>query len=211
MRLRNDLHATLVGDVPVFLDERDGKYFHLRGSLAGHFLRFVEGTASPSAIACLVDHRILIEGDVVSEALPALAQIDRLGSHLPVDTFLILKAAATQALIDRRVRHTSFTKTLAALRRDIARSVASTPSRRSRTEAEVVGAFEAARKIVPSIDRCLPRSIAMAAMLRAYGHEPTILFGVRLPFAAHCWVQCGPRVVSDPIDDVRGLSPILWL
>ncbi|MCW6530722.1 lasso peptide biosynthesis B2 protein [Sphingomonas sp. MMSM20] len=76
-------------------------------------------------------------------------------------------------------------------------------------EAAVAAAFYHAQYILPSADKCLPRSFAIANLLRRTGHHPTIVFGVQLPFAAHCWVQCEDRVVSDPLAHVASFTPIL--
>lgn len=60
------------------------------------------------------------------------------------------------------------------------------------------------------VDQCLPRAIAAQAMSRAFGVVPTLVFGVRLePFAAHCWLQWGAKVVVGDLEQARMFTPIL--
>jgi hypothetical protein len=211
MRLRPGLHATVIDDIPVFIDEGTGKYFVLRGALAEHYRAFAAGGASPLAIAALATQGLLEEGRGTSTPMLPSAQTDHLTLCGSPSRLLIVKAAAKQLIVTRRIKRGSFTNIIAEIRREIARMSGNRPAREGLTQAEIARAFEQARRIAPAIDRCLPRSIAIAAMLRANGHRPTIVFGVRMPFAAHCWVQCGTRIVSDAIDDVHPLTPILWL
>jgi hypothetical protein len=211
MRLRPGLHATVIDDIPVFIDEGTGKYFVLRGALAEHYRAFAAGDASPLAIAALVTQGLLDEGSGTGTPMVPSAQTDHLTLCGSPSRLLVLKAAAKQLMVARRIKRGSFGSIVAEIRREIARLSENTPSREGLAQAEIARAFERARRIAPAIDRCLPRSIAIAAMLRANGHRPTLVFGVRMPFAAHCWVQCDTRIVSDAIDDVRPLTPILWL
>ena len=51
---------------------------------------------------------------------------------------------------------------------------------------------------------CLPRSLAIYALLRRQGVPATLRIGVkRFPFAAHAWVECLGEVLDDSIDDWR--------
>lgn len=61
-----------------------------------------------------------------------------------------------------------------------------------------------------SREKCLYDSLAMLEFLARYGFFPGWVFGVRaLPFAAHCWVQCGDTVFNDTVEHVRGYTPIM--
>ena len=61
-----------------------------------------------------------------------------------------------------------------------------------------------------SREKCLYDSLAMLEFLARYGFFPRWVFGVRaLPFAAHCWVQCGDTVFNDTVEHVRGYTPIM--
>lgn len=54
MRLRPGLHATVIDDIPVLIDEGSGKYFVLRGTLAEHYRAFAAGGASPTPISYII-------------------------------------------------------------------------------------------------------------------------------------------------------------
>lgn len=72
--------------------------------------------------------------------------------------------------------------------------------------------FEQAKLLRSPANRCLPRSMALASCLFRAGHDVSLVMGVRLrPFAAHCWVQHGGRVLNDTPEDVAVFTPILVL
>ena len=48
----------------------------------------------------------------------------------------------------------------------------------------------------------------MKRLLFARGCRSTLVFGVTMPFAAHCWVQVGETVLTDPLDIVLHYQPI---
>jgi len=57
---------------------------------------------------------------------------------------------------------------------------------------------------------CLPRSLAMYALLVIGGQTPVFTVGVkRYPFAAHAWVALDGRVVTDHESEHAGYQP-LW-
>lgn len=75
-----------------------------------------------------------------------------------------------------------------------------------------VRGFEHARLVRTAVDRCLPRSVALALGLAARGIHAQLFIGVKTaPFAAHCWVQLGGDVLSDSVEEVRRYHPILVL
>ena len=51
----------------------------------------------------------------------------------------------------------------------------------------------------------------MAHMLFQEGIGAQIVFGVTMPFAAHCWVQQGDVVLNDALDRVLRFRPIMVL
>lgn len=72
--------------------------------------------------------------------------------------------------------------------------------------------FDHARRLAPVRPRCLPDSLAFVRQARRRGHAVDLIFGVKLfPFEAHCWVQSGALVLTDPLDRIRRFSPILAL
>ena len=49
---------------------------------------------------------------------------------------------------------------------------------------------------------CLPRALAVYALLRRRGVPATLRIGVkRYPFGAHAWVECLGEVLDDTLDD----------
>src|SRR3546814_10650482 len=70
-------------------------------------------------------------------------------------------------------------------------------------------AFVRAWRYRNATDQCLVRSIAMRAMLARRGLGSDLVIGVMLPFSAHCWIQVGAAVLSDPLDLVVNYQPLL--
>lgn len=60
-------------------------------------------------------------------------------------------------------------------------------------------AVTAAAANVPWRSTCLPQALAARALLKRYGHSPTIHLGVERPgddaLAGHAWLTCGDAVV----------------
>ncbi|WP_292630974.1 lasso peptide biosynthesis B2 protein [Novosphingobium sp. 28-62-57] len=86
---------------------------------------------------------------------------------------------------------------------------------RGRTTGDLVTharAFDRARRFAPIRPRCLPDALAYAHMARREGFAVDLVFGVKLhPFEAHCWVQSGGLVLTDPLDKVRRFEVVLAL
>ncbi len=73
-----------------------------------------------------------------------------------------------------------------------------------------VGTFLTVHAWVPNEGDCLKRSFALHRHLRGCGIDADWVFGVRTwPFLAHCWIQCGNRVVGDSIERISGFTPIM--
>lgn len=76
--------------------------------------------------------------------------------------------------------------------------------------ADVARAFNSTGLWLAPLDRCLPRSLAIAHALIDLNVRADLVIGVKLrPFAAHCWVQRGETLINDTIDHARTLTPIL--
>jgi len=60
-------------------------------------------------------------------------------------------------------------------------------------------------------DACLRNSLTLLRFLSRYEVYPTCVFGVKThpSFLAHAWLQHGSVVFTDPIDSVRGFTPIM--
>ncbi|WP_295326785.1 lasso peptide biosynthesis B2 protein [uncultured Sphingopyxis sp.] len=72
----------------------------------------------------------------------------------------------------------------------------------------IAAAFLRSRRLVSAEDQCLVRGIAMKRMLAQRGCDARLVFGVTMPFSAHCWVQAGDVVLTDTLDIVRRYQPI---
>lgn len=208
------LHYRIVDEVPIFLDARQGRYFLLRGEMARSFCAFASGHASPSQIERLTRHH-LVEPDVPPqetrrEAMPISAS--HLDQPLPrVSAKLIGQAVLRQWSARLSLRRRGFARVIQDLEKSRALRKEPTHQVPTTSEAAIAAAFLQAQRLISAADQCLPRSLAIAAMLDSHGHTPTVVMGVQLPFAAHCWVQCEDRVVSDPIERIADFEPILAL
>lgn len=75
---------------------------------------------------------------------------------------------------------------------------------------EIAAAFRWTGLLIPSLDQCLPRSIALAHALVDAAIRPTVILAVRLrPFGAHCWVQVDDLLLNESLDQARTFTPIL--
>jgi hypothetical protein len=75
---------------------------------------------------------------------------------------------------------------------------------------EVAAAFRRSALVSTPLDQCLPRSIAAAHWLLDGNCRSELVIGVRLqPFAAHCWLQSGPVLVNETVEEARNFTPIL--
>lgn len=78
--------------------------------------------------------------------------------------------------------------------------------------AVIIAAFARVDLIIGRTSRCLPRSTALMSMLLSAGCRAEMLFGVAdRPFNAHCWVQRGPELLSDRLEQVHEFTPILQI
>lgn len=59
-------------------------------------------------------------------------------------------------------------------------------------------------------DECLLNSLALIEFLATYGVYASWHFGVRVnEFLAHCWVQEGPYILNDDLENVAAYTPIM--
>ncbi len=78
--------------------------------------------------------------------------------------------------------------------------------------AGIARGYAETRLLVPAPRLCVPDSLALMRCLWRRGIAADLLFGVRLqPFSAHCWVQKGDLLLSDPLDIVADYSPVFRL
>lgn len=76
---------------------------------------------------------------------------------------------------------------------------------------ELISAFALLRPFFFALrGRCLLSSVVLSEFLARYGVHSQCVFGVRArPFAAHCWLEQGTRVLNDSVERVRAFTPIL--
>lgn len=203
-RLRADLSFCQIGARAVFLDLSASRYFLLEGEGAEHLVAFAEGRANGHAIAWLAAQGLIEHGDALPmriHAPPPLTSLHDGGLGKP-RTWLLIEAIAGQARAKRRLA----SRSLGALLE---------PSRPADTEADldrcrpIVAAVERASRYRDATDQCLVRGLSMRAMLARRGLSVDLIIGVMLPFAAHCWIQSGTTVLSDPLDRVANFTPLL--
>jgi hypothetical protein len=217
MGLRSGVSFCEVGDRLIFLDIRADRYFGLGASAEVAFRRAmaelpVDKDDPPAA-------RLLESGILVDRApfapracpAPAAASESLLDLDQPrVAIHSLLGACCGLARARFALRWTGLASALDRIRARRGRQPAVTGA--SECLAEVAAAFDLSARLMRSHDQCLARSIAIMRRLASLGAAAELVIGVRLrPFAAHCWVQQGPRLVSDRVDQVRSYTPILVL
>lgn len=210
-RVATGLHACAIGEVPVILDEYRGRYFLLRGETGRRFLSFLRGSADAKDCHALLDAHLITRTENPGPDMPEILQPRCSYTHVPhlgEALALLPRAFFMQFSAIRRVRHLHLADILKSLK--MAPEHDSTPSHRGNrvTEADISRAFCTIQMLTPSRDLCVPRSLAIAQMLRSFGHRPTVIIGVQLPIAAHCWVQCEDRLIGDSLERISAFQPI---
>ncbi|OWQ94251.1 hypothetical protein CVO77_08360 [Sphingopyxis lindanitolerans] len=208
--IRPGLHFCRFESEYVFLDLPAGRYFLIQGRTSQAFAHFLDQRASDDEQAVLLDQQLI--GPAGGLAI----------GNLP------LPPAVTASLIDQPLPDTPWLDTLRAIaaqrraRFDIGRIPVfeitrrmgerlekHSPESRQETYIRVAAAFHRARRYALATDRCLERGIAMRRILARARCDARLVFGVTLPFAAHCWVQAGEAVLTDPLDVILRYKPIL--
>lgn len=70
--------------------------------------------------------------------------------------------------------------------------------------------FRAAAPLVCREGECLVNSLALLLYLGRDARAVSWVFGVKaMPFAAHCWVQAGDRLLNETLDGASGYTPIM--
>lgn len=192
----------------LFFDLPRGRYFMLSGQRSQSFQRFASGRALAQDIEALRH-----EGLITPTGRQPICE-DR---HV---------SPPVQSLVDGPLPQATVRATIAVLtaqicakrdlrRQHIARVVAGLRSERpdaAPADADIYANLAAASlraaRYLPAIDECLARGIAMKRLLFARGCPSILVFGVTMPFAAHCWVQVGDTVLTDPLDIILHYQPI---
>jgi len=200
----------------LFLDVPGDRYFCLDDAAERSFARLVGGDQLTSedrqALDKLIAQGLLHPTDLATPPVPCVPP-------RAVDTSLLdigrpPRAAGLAASFAAQARAATALRLrgLDAVLRRVARRKAALPAAPPPRDAleKVAGAFDRLALLATPLDRCLPRSVAVAHRLLDRGVPPDLVIGVKLhPFGAHCWVQHGGAVVNDRVDTVRAFTAIL--
>lgn len=217
--LRNGISFCNVGGRLLFLDIAADRYFCLGECANRAFAKLVAGERltndEEESLAAMVRQKLLVakggHGAPTACVPPPhcrFSALDQAAGHSPRLSSVVAAAAALAA------------SRVALKRAGLARTVSRFDQRRQLREElrpnsgerliDVAAAFHRAALLFSPLDQCLPRAIAIANRLIAHGIAPTLVIGVKLkPFAAHSWVQVGPGLINDQIDNIRNFTPIL--
>lgn len=132
------------------------------------------------------------------------------GSEQGLDIAGIAATLWIERRLEHRIRTTPFGELLLGVRTTVEKRAARVVKARPEGLAAIVAGSERARLIRSAPDRCVPRSLALVLRCASHGLRAHAVIGVRTqPFAAHCWAQHGPIVLSDPLETVAPFTPIL--
>lgn len=209
MAIRPDLHFCKLDDKFILLCLRSGRYSLLAGETAHRFDRFRSGQRDRSDIEWLAARGLLAATDDKAPVRPRRVT-DPVSGFLDATVPAPTVRETARAIINQfRVRRALRVRTLAAALAPLREFVPGAESRNLAAGLAVAAAFHRARRYVPAIDQCLVRGIAMKRRLDEKKVDARLVLGVTLPFSAHCWVQAGEIVLTDPIDVVRPFKQIL--
>lgn len=209
--IRANLFHCRIGARYIFFDLEADRYFMLAADPALRFERFIAATADDADVRWLAE-RGIVDAEAAAgfqkpphiEPPDAEYARDR-GARTSI--WLVLESAAAQRAAQARLRRGRLADTFAWL----ARLQSKATGGPGQVPISVATAFDRSRRLLTAADRCLPRSIAMACVLARHSCRAQLVIGVTIPFAAHCWVQHGSIVLSDPLDRIRRFTPIFAL
>lgn len=204
------------GDRVIVLDLEADRYLSLTGpaattlvALGAHPLSIdTPHMASFSARGWLVPQtRMSYAEPRAAVALPIHDALDE--GHPDASWRAIARATWFQMRATRALRRRRLIGILRGMRMAQVPSIPATPAAMARARA-IAAAFASSVPLMGSIDRCLPRAIALSAMAHHDDIRPMLVFGVCAdPFAAHCWVQLDGTVLTGDLDQARQFTPIL--
>ena len=213
LHLHPGIHFCRDGDVTIFLDVPNDRYFALATDLNAAFMRLATGSPKPAdaaALSSLVGPILSAEGglplmQVAAPRLPLHSVWDEIPSAGPTSGVAAM-ISLLQARCTLRVRKLAFVLDRLARRKAAIRPRAADRREISRTGA----AYRAATTLMSANDLCLPHSVAVARNLYRRNIPASFVIGViARPFQAHCWVQVEDVLVNDRLDTVRDFTPIL--
>ena len=215
-RLTDSVTACIAAGRVIFLDLARDRYFALPDAMNEPFASWlIQPTASDLSG---VLHMALVELAIAAPSragqlaptpcqvdMPAALDAERL-SPVPFAFRNLFGIAAAVVTASHDVRSKPLASILA---RRLSLSRFAAPLNGADRLARVA-AFRSIRPLVPVPRVCLHDCLALLDWLGASRAGAQLVFGVSaFPFAAHCWVQAGGRVIDDHPESVSRFEPIL--
>jgi hypothetical protein len=213
--LRSGLSYCMVDDHVVFLDLPADRYFQLSAGPEEAFKRMcLEPKIAPSDLALLtrpglVEEQAGHDGLLPHYALTATKSSSAMAWDRPAVSHA-LAALFVQSRVEKSLKARGLARTIARLSK-LKRCLPIIAKGGGVRENWIRG-FEQSKLLRSPVNRCLPRSMALASRLYKAGFGVQLVMGVRLrPFAAHCWVQDEDAVLNDTAEGVATFTPIFVL
>lgn len=206
------LSFCVIDGTALFLDLAGDRYFRLPEPANASFVAsLVNGVAFAPAFAAVGLERFSTLAPLAAQPVKCTPQdCADVSTFLPPLT-LICRALWEQFAAERRLKR----RGLYAVLSDLQKALRQCPREARPMDARcaaVVKAFDQTAFVRSAVDRCLPRSLALAKLLARYGCRCQVVVGVKLhPFAAHCWVQSDHLVLSESVEEAARYTPILIL
>lgn len=205
------IHVAFTGDSAIVLDVAADRYQRLGSALTAALKAALAGVRDPSAVAALVDAGLLVrDGAHRPLALPALPPPIRTFRGAASTPVRLAFGRSLGALLTsrRRLHGSSLAQVLVGARR----RATLVRYHDDGAASGLAQRFASHRDWLPLRPSCLADGLALHALLSGERLAASLVIGVRdQPFAAHCWVQAGDVVLSDTLDAVAELTPILVL
>lgn len=200
----------------IFLDLGRERYFALSAEGNHAFGRLIEGTDLPPederTLCGLARQGLLVK--CPDGPKPVGCRMQRMPARSLAETSVraglteMLWSVARLAGAKREVKRKPLRTVLDRLARRKARQGLCEPLEDELIE--IAAALRRSALVATPLDQCLPRSIAAAHMLLDRNCRSELVIGVRLqPFAAHCWLQSGPTLINETLEEARNFTPIL--
>lgn len=218
--LARHVHFCCRGDALIFLNLKQDNYAMVGGEIAAAvrnlYLKKPADQRTFDSLGELLSGGLLTtDGSVGKEIAPTNVElateplVDREVTPDPcIKAGHIRRFTAACTVADMRLRFGRIERTVRAVElRKI--SCASGPLEVQKAR-QLTAIFHRLRSFFPRDYLCLYDSLALIEFLARYDVFPTWVFGVKLePWAAHCWVQEGPFIFNEDVEEGAGYTPIM--
>lgn len=198
--LTPDVHACCSGDLIIFLDVRNDRYFALPlGALELDSLSRSVRAIGDKGLSWTA--KLVARGLVQDEApAPASSRKADAAPTLPRPAAFAAALLWAGAVVDTPFALRRGLETLRRFKAPHDRAKAATES----------ALFASWRPLWPRAFVCLHDTLALARFLSVRGTRCDIVFGVQgRPFAAHCWAECEGGVLNDEAEYCASFDVIL--